>query len=292
MNNQNQLTGHNHSQVYAKHEEYNPNGGGLPPQAEAERIRHRFDGLRKHHNESADIYNRTQPIINEQIHNETIKYLKNGQVNGTKTKSQKPRAPKRQRTATNSTNNTNIIPNNVPTSNNSFNNAMITQPAPVNPGTMQQQHTQHMNIYPPRIQQPMQAQHPPHVLHSQGISTHHQRTHLPQQQSFHQQQQHVPSYNHQQQNPPQHQMYQQHFQPMQPSTIQNNHHQPYYHNNLNHNPIPSLPNDLDLNLQAGLECDVESLINHEISVEGQLDFNHELLFKLDNHYRPPQHNYQ
>lgn len=37
-----------------------------------------------------------------------------------------------------------------------------------------------------------------------------------------------------------------------------------------------LPNDLDLNfdsLQGGLECDVDSVIRHELSVEGSLDFN-------------------
>lgn len=39
-----------------------------------------------------------------------------------------------------------------------------------------------------------------------------------------------------------------------------------------------LPNDLDLNmdsLQGGLECDVDQVIRHELSVEGNLDFNFE-----------------
>lgn len=37
-----------------------------------------------------------------------------------------------------------------------------------------------------------------------------------------------------------------------------------------------LPNDLDLNLdslQGGLECDVDQVIRHELSMEGTLDFN-------------------
>lgn len=39
-----------------------------------------------------------------------------------------------------------------------------------------------------------------------------------------------------------------------------------------------LPNDLDLNfdsLQGGLECDVDQVIRHELSVDGNLDFNFE-----------------
>ena len=41
-----------------------------------------------------------------------------------------------------------------------------------------------------------------------------------------------------------------------------------------------LPNDLDLNLdslQGGLECDVDQVIKHELSVDGELDFNFEPL---------------
>lgn len=38
----------------------------------------------------------------------------------------------------------------------------------------------------------------------------------------------------------------------------------------------SLPNDVDLNtIQEGLECDVDQVIRHELSVEGNLDFNFE-----------------
>ena len=36
----------------------------------------------------------------------------------------------------------------------------------------------------------------------------------------------------------------------------------------------TLPNDLDFDsLQGGLECDVNSVIQHELSVDGNLDFN-------------------
>jgi hypothetical protein len=36
----------------------------------------------------------------------------------------------------------------------------------------------------------------------------------------------------------------------------------------------SLPNDLDFDsLQGGLECDVNSVIQHELNVDGNLDFN-------------------
>lgn len=36
----------------------------------------------------------------------------------------------------------------------------------------------------------------------------------------------------------------------------------------------TLPNDLDFDsLQGGLECDVNSVIQHELSVEGNLEFN-------------------
>lgn len=71
-------------------------------------------------------------------------------------------------------------------------------------------------------------------------------------------------------------------------------HQSFYppqqmiNNNVDHH-YTTLPTDLDLNIQAGLECDIDSLIKHEMSVEGQLDFNPDLLVKLDNYYQP---NYQ
>jgi len=46
-----------------------------------------------------------------------------------------------------------------------------------------------------------------------------------------------------------------------------------------------LPNDLDLNfdsLQGGLECDVDSVIRHELSVDGSLDFNFDPLHHGSN----------
>jgi forkhead box protein O3 len=46
-----------------------------------------------------------------------------------------------------------------------------------------------------------------------------------------------------------------------------------------------LPNDLDLNfdsLQGGLECDVDSVIRHELSVDGTLDFNFDPLHHGSN----------
>lgn len=46
-----------------------------------------------------------------------------------------------------------------------------------------------------------------------------------------------------------------------------------------------LPNDLDLNmdsLQGGLECDVDQVIRHELSVEGNLDFNFESMQASDD----------
>lgn len=314
---------------------------------EVERVRQRMDGLRKHHNESADIYNRTQPIINEQIHEETMKYLKNGQVNGTKTKSQKPRAPKRQRNAANNNsnniNNINNISNNPNSSPviiqtnsvvNSTTNGIPPQANQIQHNTVppqnivqQQGHMQQVTLYPPRIQQqPMQHMQHPHQMQTQTQQqpfkyqttnpSMYQQAQQPNMQAQLQ-------YQTPQQQPQPSQPQQIYSQPMQPQThiapikIEQNHfvgqhpsqqqpHQHFaqHHNHLNGNhhthhlhhhhqqsqmgqiPLTSLPNDLDLTLQAGLECDVDSLIKHEMSVEGQLDFNHDLLLKLDNHYQP------
>lgn len=47
----------------------------------------------------------------------------------------------------------------------------------------------------------------------------------------------------------------------------------------------SLPNDLDFeSLQGGLECDVNSVIQHELNVEGNLDFNFDPLNAAKNHH--------
>lgn len=50
----------------------------------------------------------------------------------------------------------------------------------------------------------------------------------------------------------------------------------------------SLPNDLDFeSIQGGLECDVNSVIQHELSVEGNLDFNFDPLSAAKNHANTP-----
>lgn len=385
---------------------------------EAERTRQRMELLRKHHNESATIYNKTQPIINEQIKEETLKYLKNGQINGTKPKNQKPRAPKRQRSAANTTNGINA--NNGPSSTLINNNTGTTSPhIPLTPGiathgnsllssnnnnnpqVVQQNGLllqQHIKTQPqPRINQHSNNN---MTLTNRGQPTHQMSTmyqaqpqlphNQPQQQNVHQMHHQPPTMPQQQprykyQNngfgqPPQlnmqinstdpnqyqppHTIYRpqppqqspqmpptsapptiNHHQPVsgmqqgaqlvsQPHQIEHNHfmshqvrqqhqtqqfnnappnntghqslhhqnhsmqthqimQQPQYHSHQQiHNvykgnsnlPYTSLPNDLDLNLQAGLECDVDSVIKHEMSVEGQLDFNQDLLLRLDNPY--------
>lgn len=297
---------------------------------EVERVRQRMDGLRKHHNESTDIYNRTQPIINDQMHEETMKYLKNGQVNGTKTKSQKPRAPKRLRNA--QSNNNTISPVIVQTNPivTSTTNGLPPQPnqlqqnsVPTQSMVQQPGHMHQVTLYPPRIQQqqPMHMQH--QQQHPHQMQTQAQQQHFEYQTNnnmYQQMQQTTMQAQHQYQTPqqqpqqsqPQH-IYSQTMQPQThvlPQKMEQNHfvHQHFaqHHNHLNGNhqthhphhnhqqshlgqaPHTSLPNDLDLTLQAGLECDIDSLIKHEMSVEGQLDFNHDLLLKLDNHYQPHQ----
>lgn len=51
-------------------------------------------------------------------------------------------------------------------------------------------------------------------------------------------------------------------------------------NQLIHMNSNALPNDLEFDsLQGGLECDVDQVIKHELSVEGELDFN----------FEPPMH---
>lgn len=343
-----------------------------------ERVRQRMDELRKHHNESTDIYNKTQPLIDEQIHQETLKYLHSGQVNGTKTKSQKPRAPKRQRNQLNGTAPTGMLNNTAsnPTANHTASTTTFStpqqatlqtspaitsppngiSPIPTHQHQIQQsnlqvnlcpqpEHLQQMTSYQPNINQPQQqSMHMPPMQQQQPIfkyqtsddiyqqQTHismqhphqhpyqpHQTQRIYQPQPIHQQQQAPPSHlpqqhpTHAQQreqsmqapshlHPQQQQLDQGHF------MVQHHHHQhsqqqsqhfaqhlsqipmqQQQHQRLNHTPFMSLPNDLDCTLQAGLECDVDSLIKHEMSVEGQLDFNHDLLLKLDNHYQPQHH---
>lgn len=318
---------------------------------QVERVRQRMDGLRKHHNDSSDIYNRTQPIINEQIRDETMKYLKSGQVNGTKTKSQKPRATKRQRNtaANNNNNNSNSIetvngvvnPVAVAQSTNpvvtSTTNGIPPQPqqiqhaVPSSQGIVQQgQHMQQITLYPPRIQQqPMHMQqHPQHQVQSQQPQQQQHFKYQPTSNNIYQPQQTMQTQQHQYQAPQPQQVYpqqqqirpsshmhpqqieQSHFMTQQASrpppppqqqqsqrfgqhpnhhhpSHQHQHHMHHQQGHFNYATFTSLPNDLDLNLQAGLECDIDSLIKHEMSVEGQLDFNHDLLLKLDNHYLPP-----
>lgn len=304
---------------------------------EVERVRQRMDSLRKHHNESTEIYNRTQPIINEQIHEETLKYLKNNQVNGTKAKNQKQRAPKKQRTSSTSNNNIiNINNNNVVQQNNVTITSSANGFSPNNhqtpplsqPNHIQQQ--QQITLYPSHMQQPQPQQHlTQQTMHMQPklIQNNHQMQPQMQAQTQPQSQQHFKYQTnngniYQQPQPAMqnniHYQQPQHVYPPQQHQIQNQTHihsqpvelqnhyivqstqQHYNHQTLNgthhishqqqpsyvgsHTSIASAHNDLDLTLQAGLECDVDSLIKHEITVEGQLDFNHELLIKLDNHY--------
>lgn len=245
-------------QAYVKTDEFNPNVAGLSSSNDAERIKNRFDGLRKHHHESAGIYSRTQPIINDQIHRETLKYLKSGQVNGSKAKSQRPRAPKRPRVTTSnpgSSSATAAITDNA--SQPAFISSPVNQPT-YNQRMPQQNHHQYPN-------QVMQNH---HQYPNQMIQSHHQ---YPNQ---------IMQNHHQYPN----QMIQNHHQhPNQMMQTQQSQ-MTYHRGNYGHtNPSTSLPNDLDLNLEAGLECDVESLINHEMSVEGALGFDDDLLYRLDNH---------
>ena len=341
--------------IHMKSEPQTPNGTNGPVNQsqspskfdEAERIRQRMDGLRKHHNESTEIYNRTQPIINDQIHEETMRYLKSGQVNGTKTKNQKPRAQKRQRntvsSSNNNNNNSNNSNNNTSTANNN-NNLTPAQPQnhalnsngihqvqqpkliqqPVNRPVHQGQQMQQITLYPTHMQQQQQPQQAIHIQHQQPPSNHPLPPQQQQQQQQHYKypitngmyqqapqtmqvqphyqtqavyasqpqhlQQHMQTTTHVHQQPietdhymsQQHQSQQHYAQQYQPQIIRS-HMQNHVHQGQH---FPSLPNDLDLTLQAGLECDVDSLIKHEMSVEGQLDFNHDLLTKLDNHYQP------
>jgi hypothetical protein len=331
---------------------------------EAERVRQRMEELRRHHAETVEIHHRTQPMIDDQIHEDTLKYLKTGPVNGTKAKSQKPRAPKRQRsTASNNTsaNSNNIITN---VSNSSSNNSnsngsnnhnhnqfhVQTSNRTIGPNNS----LQHHSIGPPLLhqqQQQHQPQHPQQQHSMNGVSLHSQPRHIMQQSSSQTQMsmpmsmqpvQHMQAYSSSAQQPihiqPQqtNQMlqpqsydnyqngyqtqpiYQQrpqqqiqpvshgnshtqsneqghhHYMNSHSNTFAQQNHQSFYpshqmiNSNVDHH-YTTLPNDLDLNIQAGLECDIESLIKHEMSVEGQLDFNPDLLVKLDNYYQP---NYQ
>lgn len=315
-----------------------------------ERVRQRMEELRKHHHESTDIYNKTQPLIDEQIHQETLKYLKSGQVNGTKTKSQKPRAPKRQRNPTNG--NTNGISNSSTTVNlpqqtirtspaiTSPQNGIIPQSQIQQQANLQQtnlcpqsEHLQQISPYQPINQQQTMHMQPSSqqtifkyqatndIYQQQPHTTIHQTQHAYQSQpsqqrtmynvtTSHSAPQHPPppqTQQHQPMQPSSHMHSQQHQHQLDQGHYMVHHHQGpqsqhfaqhpnqipqqhrLSHGDANHAPFISLPNDLDLTLQAGLECDVDSLIKHEMSVEGQLEFNHDLLLKLDNHYHQPQH---
>lgn len=302
---------------------------------EAERVHHRMDELRKHHNESEEIYNRTQPIINEQIHVETMKYLKTNQVSGTtKPKSQKPRAQRKPKnfSANNTSNNNTGVNNNNSTLAQPINTAsIVTNELPLHQSQMQpipsqsqpNPHMQQTTVYTPHVvqqqsmhiqlkqTQPMQnqqQQQQQHFKYRPSNNVYHQQSPQStlqvqkqyqdsQQQMYSQQpQQHI----HQQTQPHIHNQPKEQSQyVVQQQPVQNHQHLNGTHlasNNHSHPqqygyttsyaPTTSSHNDLDLTLQAGLECDVDSLIRHEMSVEGRLEFNHDLLLKLDNHHHP------
>lgn len=47
----------------------------------------------------------------------------------------------------------------------------------------------------------------------------------------------------------------------------------------------TMPNDLDFaSLEPGLECDVDQVIRHELSVDGQLDFNFDQSSQSNGHH--------
>jgi hypothetical protein len=313
-----------------------------------------MDELRRHHAQTVEIHHRTQPMIDDQIHEDTLKYLKTAPANGTKARSQKPRAPKRQRsTASNiNTSHTSITPN-LSNNSNCLNQSQVQTltkaTGPINSlqhhsinSTQQQQQQQQQQHPPQQHQQPPQQQHPrtngpllsqprhiiqqqtqPQMSMSLGPIQHmpafspnmQQSIHVQPQRAnqMHQHQSYNDNYQNRYQTQPVYQQ-QQHMQPMShgssrtqvidqghnhyinihSNTFAHQNHQSFYptqhiSNNIAGHHHTTLPNDLDLNIQAGLECDIESLIKHEMSVEGQLDFNPDLLVKLDNYYQP---NYQ
>lgn len=263
----------------------------------------RMDVLRKHHNESTEIYNRTQPIINEQIHNDTMKYIKN--VQGTDTK--KARAPKKKpRSNNNSKTNGQVV--------NAIQPASIQSPH-IQPNQQQLQRQQQPTAVPaplPQQQLPQQIyKHQQPATNSmynsaslmsmqaqQPAATHYHQQ--PQQQLYVQHHQvqvrPVTQQNHfelgnnnryiiqrDQQNYGHQQQLQAYGAPHQSHSLQNGHHHGYHPTYS----TTSLPNDLDLNLQRlDVEVDVDYIIKHEVSVEGKLDFNQDLLLKLDGHCQP------
>lgn len=298
---------------------------------EADRVHRRMDELRKHHNESEEIYNRTQPIIDGQIHVETMKYLKNNQVNGTtKPKSQRPRAQRNPKNSSSNINTNSVNNNNSSNLAQTVNTAsdVVTNGLPFHQSQMQpipsQSQTNHMQqttIYTPHVQQqqsmsirpkqplPMQSQQQHFEYKSTNnvyqqllqqptiqVQKQYQNPQQQQQQMYpHQQHMHLqnPSHVHNQQPNEQNQYVVQ--QPIQNhqqlnsthlTSNNNSTHPQHYGYTTSYVPATSSHNDLDLTLQAGLECDVDSLIRHEMSVEGRLEFNHDLLLKLDNHYHP------
>lgn len=313
------------TQTFGKYDEHDP-------------VNPRIAYLHQHHTDLTERYNVTQPIYNNIIREETKKYLDSGQINGTKPKSHKPRAPKKPRNTNN--NNSNNNPNVAPIITNNSTTNTQTATTTTNGFPPQAQHirsqepiqqqghpVQQISLYPPRIQQPIDTrpQHPNQMqqhqqspnfkyqtsnntmfskqmshqpaqiqYQSQQVPAARQQQHMyPQQQQ--QQTQHRQQHFAQQINPhqhPQHSIHHHHMPQSMPT--QNNIHHAQHSLHMQHQqiqlPISSLPNDLDLPLQGGLECDVDSVIKHEISVEGQLDFNPELLLKLDNQYQPQQPN--
>lgn len=299
---------------------------------EAERVHRRMDELRKHHNESEEIYNRTQPIINEQIHVETVKYLKSNQVNGiTKPKSQKPRAQRKRKNSSSNINtggvdNSTNLAQPINTTSSVVTNGLPLHQSQMQPKSSQLQpnHLQQTTTCTPNVQQqqqqsmciqpkqPSQSQQQQLFKYQSSANVYQQlpqqttlqvREHYqtPQQQQIYSQQpqqlqqpMHLQNPSHVQNQPNEQNQYvvqqpmQNHHQLNGTHLASNNHgNQPqHYGYTTSYAPATSSHNDLDLTLQAGLECDVDSLIRHEMSVEGRLEFNHDLLLKLDNHYHP------
>jgi forkhead box protein O3 len=63
--------------------------------------------------------------------------------------------------------------------------------------------------------------------------------------------------------------------------------QPHPHQQLPLHPGQAMPQDIDVNMigdTSGFECDVDQIINHELSFDGNLDFNFEMQQGGDNQY--------
>jgi len=242
-------------------------------------------------------------MIDKQIHEETIKYLKTGQVTGAKAKTQKPRATKRVKTSGNppavtsstaatvtaTTNETTATSFHPPTNQSQTNhyeqqssydyqqaNRFYNQA----PTVQQSQVYNHYSHQPG--QQQMNQQHHNYNQHTHpNHHPHHQHHQLQPNQQTHQNSSHmqpVPI-----RHPNDHHI---HYNGQQNYSTQNNvgYYNHHSHRSDNFAPYPPnrLPTDLNFNLEAGLECDVDSLINYEMSMGSQLDFDHGLLLKLDN----------